>query len=694
MSPAIGAVRCAHGPRGRALATALMVLLAGGLAPVEAQTEAGGTPPLEQMSIEDLMNVDVTSVARRAQRLQDAAAAVYVLTSEDIRRSGATSIPEALRLVPGVHVGRIDSNKWSVSVRGFTGRYANKLLVLVDGRSVYTPLFSGVFWDTVRVPLDTIERIEVVRGPGATLWGANAVNGVINIITRAASAVTGVHAMVATGSEDFGLFSVTAGRQVGARTAVRADASASLVDGSVLATQDEASEDRWRNVRLGIRMDSRLTDRDDLSVQAAYTSSRIDEAWQFPALLPPFTTTYYDRSRHKAAFASVDWTRRDRSGETNVRGIGEYTNLFEVFAGERRTNLQVEAQRTQHIAAHTLIVGGSHRQSSDDLAGSDWVQFSPQSRLLTWQSAFIQDDVALAADRLHVTGGMKMEHNSYTGWERQPNLRAIVSLTPKQSVWGAISRAVRLPSRGEADGNIWVGTTVVPGMPLPAAITLEGLGRNANAEVMKAAEGGYRYQVGAVASFDVSLFDQHYTRLRNVTQPQDFFLDLLRHPVASAPGGDVMIPHLDAIVPLSFDAKGRRYGAEIAAEWRPQPRVRVAGAATFLGGYNGGAESDGGVAAMTDDPPSRMGLMRVALNLPAHLEVDTAVRAVSALTRLSVPGYVTADLRVGFRLSNVNLAVVGRNLAAGEHREFVPEFYSFGRSAAERSLLVQATFSR
>ncbi|MFN7917821.1 MAG: TonB-dependent receptor plug domain-containing protein [Vicinamibacterales bacterium] len=679
------------------LRTLLMgaVVMALAASPLLAQDNAD----LGQMSIEDLMKVDVTSVSRRAQHLQDAAAAIYVLTSEDIRRSGATTIPELLRLVPGVHVARIDSNKWSVSVRGFTGRYANKLLVLIDGRSVYTPLFSGVIWDVVGVPLDTIERIEVIRGPGATLWGANAVNGVINIITRSATASGGGRAMVATGSEDRGMLTVSAGSQVTPRTAVRADVSLSATDGSTASLLSGREGDDWKNLRLGIRTDSRLSDRDDLVVQGAYAGTRINDEYAFPSLTPPFVNLVDHRTRHANSFGAVDWTHRQGPSQTSVHGIVEYSDLHEGFAAEERMTFQLEAQRTQQIGQRqTAVLGATYRQSADDLTGTTWANFSPATRTLRWQSLFAQDDVALAGERLRLTAGLKLEHNDYTGWETQPNLRSIVSVTSKQSVWAAVSRAVRLPSRGEADGRLWLLTAPLPTLPLPAVVLLQGLGANADAERLTAVEGGYRYQVGNVASFDISVFRQRYQQLRSTSVPTVSFgagaqLDGLG---VTATGVDLFAasPHMDALVPLAFDAGGQRHGLEVSADWRPRPRVRITGGASLLGGQDTDASSTPSAVPSTDDPPRYVGVVRAALNLPAHAELDLTLRHVSRLHIIGVPAYTTADARLGFRLSSVNLAVVGRNLLARDHQEFVAEFFSVPRAAAERAVLVQATFGR
>lgn len=669
--------RCLPDPfRRTALAAVTVLLIARGALAQGTRADVSG------MSIEELMKVDVTTVSRRAERLQETAAAVTVLTSEDIRRSGATSIPDVLRLVPGVHVARIDSNKWSVSVRGFTGRYSNKLLVLIDGRSVYTPLFSGVIWDAVSVPLATIERIEVIRGPGATMWGANAVNGVINIITRSASASAGVQATAATGTEDRALFSLTAGRQVTAASAVRGDVALATTDASQPAPLSPDSSDRWLNLRVGMRADSRISARDEFSVQAAYTASRIDDAWLFPTLVVPYGAVTTGVARHAVAFTSAEWRGTAAPGETTVRGSVEHSNVQEGFAGEHRFTLALEAQRTQRMGRrHTLVAGLSERYSRDDLTQSTWAQFSPPQRTLQWRSIFGQDDVTFAGGRVRATAGLKMEHNDYTGWEVQPNVRGLWSITNTQAMWAAVSRAVRLPSRGEADSTLWLLTGVTPTSPVPVRVRLEALGR-LDAETMHAYEAGYRHQFGSAASIDLSAFDQTYGSLRSVSAPEVGAFEL------------TPAPHVDATVPLSFTASGRRRGIEAAAEWRPHARVRLVGTASWLDGYNNGSPATIVGVPVTDDPPRRLGVGRVSLNLPAHVELDGAVRYVSQLATTGVPGYVTADVRLGFRIGSVNLSFAGRNLTSASRREFVPEFFGLSRAAAERSLTIRASVSR
>ncbi|MFN7985229.1 MAG: TonB-dependent receptor plug domain-containing protein [Vicinamibacterales bacterium] len=633
------------------------------------------------MSIEDLMNVDVTSVSRTNQRLADAAAAVFVVTSEDIRRSGATNIPDALRLVPGIQVAQIDANKWSVSVRGFNGRYSTKLLVLVDGRSVYMPLESGVLWDALNIPMDSIDHVEVIRGPGATLWGANAVNGVINIITRSATAYNGVHLSVGTGTSDKGTASLSMAGNLGSRTAIGVDVSGASVYGSVPNPVTGQQDDDWQTGRLGVRLDSRLSDHDDLMAQGAYARSHIQDTWLMPTLTPPFTESLAATSQHESAFGNVRWTHRGSGGDTEGRVSFEHSVLREVFLVDHRNTLDIDVQRTQKLAPwNEVVFGADYRRSADDVSSSPWVTLSPSARVLQWQSMFAQDAVDAFGARLRLTIGAKAEHNDYTGWELQPNVRGVVTISPRQTAWAAVSRAVRLPSRLEADGLAWFATATSPESLLPQVITIGGVLNNARAEVLIAREVGYRYRVSETASVDVSAYDSSYSDLRTVGAPR---------PVLSF----VPVPHLDVLLPTEFAANAHRRGLEVSAEWRPAPAIRVNGYSGWLSAGNTVAVPAPGVPPI-DDPPARQSAVRASINLPRSVELDVDVRHVSRLELSGVPAYTTADARLGFRLQGLDLAIVGRNLLAAERLEFVPEVFGMGRAAAERSLYFQVSFRR
>ena len=339
----------------RVLIAGITLLLGGGSA-------AG--QDLSSLSLEELMNVEVTSVSRRREQLAESAAAVFVLTSEDIRRSGALTIPDLLRLVPGLHVAQLDSNKWAVSARGFGSRFSNKLLVMVDGRSVYSPLFSGVFWDLVNVPLDSIERIEVVRGPGATMWGANAVNGVINIITRSAFGSTGLQASIGSGTEERMIGSLQAGRLIGQRSAIRVNLSGHDRDGS--AGFGSANEiDVWRNGRGGARIDVRPTDRHDVSFQGGWASSRATDEWQTPTYAAPYVVTRTGRIERDSAFASALWTARSGRGITTSYLQGGLERVHDYTLGQDRRDLSLGVQHAQSWGPLADLVFGAEVQTDE-----------------------------------------------------------------------------------------------------------------------------------------------------------------------------------------------------------------------------------------------------------------------------------------------------------------------------------------
>ncbi len=643
----------------------------------DAAAQAAGD--IGQLSLEDLMNLEVTSVSRRSERLSDASAAVHVLTSEDIRRSGATSIPEALRLAPGVQVARIDSSKWSVSVRGFSGRYSNKLLVLVDGRSVYAPLFSGVLWDTVNVPVDSIERIEVIRGPGATVWGANAVNGVINIITRSATAALGQRVTVMTGTDDRAQVHVSHGAAVGVGVALKADASFSTNVGFTRQPFSTLTTDAVQAGRFGLRADASLSDRDQVSVQASFVLSNITDGWAMPSLGPALTVLSTASSRHWIGAVNGEWVRKHAAGATSVRLVVEHNAFREVLAGERRRTIDAEVQRTERVGSrHEMVYGAAIRSTSDRVATTPWFSAGPPQRSISRESAFLQDEVKVLGGRAGITVGAKVEHNSYTGLELQPNLRVMAALSPTQSVWAAVSRAVRLPSRAEVDGQLWLGTTQDPDTSLPVQLTVTGSRANARAEQLVAREVGYRYRIGSTASIDVTAFLNRYDGLRTIGLGQPSFV-ALPTPRVSLVG--------------TFENSGRRslHGSEVALDWRPATRLRVTGAYSWLGGQG---PDLGGPLPVEDDASAHQSYLRAALNLPARIELDGAIRRVSALRASAVAGYTEADARLGFRLPGLTLSVVGRNLLAPGHVEYAPEAWGLGRALVPRAVTVLARVSR
>src|ERR1700692_2028628 len=396
-------------------------------------------PDVTALSMEDLMNIQVTSVSKRTQKVADAAAAIFVITQEDLRRSGATSIPEALRLVPGLEVARIDENKWAIGSRGFTGRFDDKLLVLIDGRSVYTPLFSGVYWDVEDVPLEDIDRIEVIRGPGATLWGANAVDGVINIITKPAKATQGGFVKVEGGDAQLTADSVRYGDTIGTKGSYRVygkyfDWKPSTDLGG------QTASDGWHQARAGFRADWALSQADSLTVQGDIYSSRDGENLILPMLSAPYSTTFGTGGDYSGGNVLGRWTHSSNNSSFSLQGYFDRTNYADnsLFV-DHESVFDIDFQHDFRIGqAHEVVWGASYRSIQDHNASSFTVAVQPSSAQYNQFSAFVQDEITLLDQRLRVTVGSKFEHNAFTGFEFEPNIRFLGNIRQDPSGWVAI----------------------------------------------------------------------------------------------------------------------------------------------------------------------------------------------------------------------------------------------------------------
>jgi len=651
----------------RAAVASVSLLAATG--PAAAQT---GSRDIPTMSLEELMNVEVTSVSKRPERLSDTAASVYVLTNEDIRRSGAATIPDALRLVPGLHVGQIDANGFSVSVRGFGGRFANKLLVLIDGQSVYTPLFSGVFWSAVNVPLEEIERIEIIRGPGATLWGANAVNGVINIITRPATSSQGAAARFETGSATRAEGSLRYGGRLGPRSAYRLDAGGFSRTG---ATVDGAGvSDTWRGGRVGLRVDGEAGAGHAYMLAGNGVFSRADENWTLPTLQAPYTRRVSDDGSNTSVSLLGRWTHTTDRAQTTVQAIAERTSLHEYPIEERRRTVDLDLQQARKLGAvQQLVFGGTYRQSSDQTTGSPLIGLTPDRRTLRLWSGFAQDEVTLGGGVAHVTFGVKLEHNDYSGWEVQPNIRARFFVSKGHTIWGSVSRAVRLPSRTESDGRI--EPLVLPPSaqaPLPQLLSLRH-GQDLGAEALIAYEAGYRSQPTANLSIDVSLFLNSYSQL-------------LTNAIGTPGVEFAPVPHV--LVPVVFENRGtaRMAGGEVVADWKPRDEVRIQAGYSRLAVLEDSRNAPTNTVGPLGDYPGHQIHVRGGAVLFRQVEVDSAARFVGALTMTGVPSYVALDARVGFRLRRVDVSLMGRNLLGPAHGEYLPDVLFSAPTQVQRSI--------
>jgi iron complex outermembrane receptor protein len=624
---------------------------------------------LLNLSVEDLLNVKVTSVSKKAQALNDSPAAVFVITQEDIKRIGATSIPEALRLAPGVDVARVDGNKWAVSIRGFNSRFANKLLVLIDGRSIYTRTFSGVYWENQDVVLEDVDRIEVIRGPGATLWGANAVNGVINIITKNSRETQGGLLVAGGGNQEKGFGAFRYGGQLSQDTTGRAYIKGFKRGENTLKAGGDAGDD-WDRVQAGFRVDSQLTLRDDLTVQGDIYHSNINQYTNKFVLTPPYQKNFDETintyggnllARHQHIYSSVsDYT---------VQVYFDYYQRDEDLYQEDRYVLDLDFQH--HFALNDwndVIWGGGYRYSYDDLdhnPNNNLIAVNPGHRNDQLVNLFVQDEITVIEESLWLILGSKFEHNDYSGFEVQPTARFLWIPHPNHRVWGAVSRAVRTPSRADTDAAILVNM-IPPNPPvIPAiAVFVEGQ-KNFKAEDVVTYELGYRTSFNDQLSVDITFFYNHYDNLRAAV-PQTAVFD-------PAFGG------IRSTNVLSNPGSLQTYGFEIATVWQMLDYWRWdANYSLLKTDFN-----DALTKSNTPESPQQRVSLRSIISPTKDVDLDFVFRyvdksiAIGSFDTETIKAYISLDVRMAWRpVNGLELSLVGQNLLAQRHQEYREESFT------------------
>jgi iron complex outermembrane receptor protein len=638
------------------------------------------------MSVEDLMNMQVTSVSKRTQKVADAAAAVYVITQEDIRRSGATNIPEALRLVPGIQVARIDENKWAISSRGSNGRFANKLLVLIDGRSVYTPLFSGVYWNVEDVMLEDVDRIEVIRGPGATLWGANAVNGVINIITKPAKATQRTLTTAGGGTELRGFSGIRYGGKIRDDAYYRGYAKYFNVGASTNPFVTDAS-DNWDSLRAGFRGEWSTHGPDSLTFQGDIYRSHYGETLTVPTLTAPYSNTFANRGGISGGNVLGRWTHEFGNSSTALQMYFDDTNISDNFLfTDHQKIFDVDFQHSFHpTESQTFIWGAGYRSIADNNGSSFTVSLLPSHNTLNQFSGFAQDEIGFLDRRVQLTIGSKLEHNDFTGLEVEPNARLLWNITPNQSVWTAVSRAVRTPALTER-GLRLISQVVPPGgpgnpTPLPAEVAVFGSDQFQSEDLL-AYEVGYRIQVANVSA-DIATFYNNYTHLRSA-EPDVPFLETNPSPV-----------HLVVPFVASNKMHGGTYGAEIFTEYKVIPKWKLSGSYSYL--QMDIRKDTTSMDPIPDDPglssPRHQFYVRSSLDVFRHLTHDFTVRFVDDLSGINIPSYYSVDTHFGYALPrSFEISVGSQNLLNRQHLEFIPDFISTAPTEVKRSIYGSITW--
>jgi iron complex outermembrane receptor protein len=630
---------------------ALLALTAAAPGKVVAQERDRG---LADLSIEDLMNESVTSVGKKQSRLEEAATAISVITQEDIRRSGYNSIPELLRLVPGLDVARVNANQWAISARGANSQFADELLVLVDGRTVYTPSSAGVFWNVQDLMLEDIERIEVIRGPGAALWGANAVNGVINIITKAARDTQGALLSASVGTEDQPAVAARYGSQLGTQAQYRVYMKYLDREPFVDHSGNDVT-DAETATRVGGRLDWQAGASDEGTLLADYYYSEAHNPITLTSFAPPYAVAVDAAGRNQGVDALGRWTHSFSSA--SQLQVQSYFQHFEENYGpgvEYEDSYDFDIQHHVKLGGRNDVVwGGGYRYTVVRTPSNPTIVWTPQMAYLSLFQAFAQDEITLVPERLRAVLGSRLEHNDLTGFEVEPNARLLWTPSRGGTLWAALSRATRTPSLFERDSQVNAAVVQQPAAP-PIWI-----GRGANprldVESVLAYELGYRAQPARTLSIDLATYFNVYDHLVTyVAQPQVL---QLTHVLASS-------------TPQNVD-NAHTYGLEISAQWQVRPDWRLAGSYTA---YKIHTWPDRDV---DNGCPPQQAQLHSYLDLTRHFEIDASASYVDALTvtpvvtPVRIRAYVRLDLGVSWHPSAaVEVGIWGQNLQQSRHAEF------------------------
>jgi iron complex outermembrane receptor protein len=633
---------------------------------------------LDQATIEDLLNIEVTSASKKEQGLFRTAAAVHVVTREDIRRSGATSIPEVLRLVPGLQVARIDGHTWAVSSRGFNSLWSNKLLVLVDGRVVYTPVTSGVEWDLLETMLADVDRIEVVRGPGASVWGANAVNGVINIITKTAGATQGGLVSLESGSVTPGVAAFRYGGPAGSRGHYRVfgqhSQRAAMKDDEGLDAAD------WSRLSsAGFRIDVDQDNQDAWTVVGSLltgeTSQRIYR--NLASYEPVQPSVVVSSSPVTTGHLLARWTRTAPTSSMSMQTFWDRSNRVAIGIGQVTQTFDVEFQHRFKAADRHDVNWGTGLRWWSDREGAAFATFlDPQHSRRRLLNVFVQDEIQLPGPRLYLTVGTKVEFQTNAGLEIQPTVRIAWLPTPRQTAWAAISRAARTPSRLER--SLHYDYAAFP----DANGQLIVLGVRGNPDLLAehtvSTEAGYRVNPGFGVSFEGTAYHNRYSAL--ITENM-----VMRFEETPAPA------HVAVVRQLSSGMSGESVGVELLVRWRPT-RVWAMDASTdWFHSHHHDVGDTVEARTLRDRDPARQIRLRSQLNLPHSFQVDAAWTHIARLAGIGIPAYDRVDVRIGGTFAGVAVSLTGQNLLADLHHEF-GGFEGVFFSQVPRSWVARATW--
>jgi iron complex outermembrane recepter protein len=630
--------------------------------------------PLDDLSLEELTKTEISSVSRRSQSLANVPAAAFVISSEDIKRSGAYALPDVLRMVPGIEVAQIDNGRYAVSARGLNGRFANKLQVLVDGRSIYSPFFSGVMWEHDPVALDDIERIEILRGPSAAMWGANAVNGVINIITKHSATQAGGLIAPTVGTNGFGQIYGRYGRRIDDDTSWKLSFQARNIDPSTQYVSRTESEDQLKNAQVNFRFDRNLGGGSNLSIWADASQMKlgdlavVDPEFTFPPTIVPAALRQTDDSqtltgRYRWLMGSVESSLQMSATRTHIE--------MESWFHEDRQTYDLDYQGRYAFGAHDLLWGMTHRTNTDEaISATPVLAISPREFTQRTTGLFVHDEWTLLPERLQFGIGARWEHGNLGGTTFAPNASLMWTPSRTNTAWVKYARAPRVPARGES--HVSAMTTFIPGLPavlIRSATPLEEL----KPEKMESLELGYRTQLSASLSANLAVYRQRYSdrtsgRLGALDVTSMFPLFVIQDVhICNCSGGWIK-------------------GVELATDWIVTPgwRLQLSLTSTRLDlNHAETPEAAQDNQQLERGTPKHYGSLRSQWNISGNQQFDAWLRGSAGYERqnapytdmLKVPGYVTLDLRYAYRINkDLELSLTGRNLIGARRFEFIADY--------------------
>ena len=641
---------------------------------------------LKSFSLAELANLEVSIASKTARKASQIAAAITVLTADDIRNSLATTIPDALRLVPGLQVARIDAHNWVVSSRGFGDRSTNKLLVMIDGRSIYSHLYGGVLWDQHDVVLDDIERIEVIRGPGASVWGANAVNGVINIITRSALDIQSGTTVTATAGSEMSYTSLRTSGAMSENGAYRAYAKYRNQDDAVYHGGSKA-DDGWDDWRTGFRMDWQGDNDTHITLQGDMHRGNFSERIRALDFAPPFSQLITD---------DVDvWGHNILARWSTTLSGGGRSELQAYYDKQQRDQWVLEESTTTYdinynyqlprLGRHEIIVGGGYRYIDNELPDGDISigqlrLFTPEQRDDELFSFFAQDEIEVLNDTLWLTLGIKLEDNDYSGFETQPNIRLRWALSEGHMLWGAVSKAIRTPSRAEHDSFIVLD--IVNTGPPPVALILQA-NKDFDSEELIAWELGYRFIGSDTLSFDLSLFFNDYDDLRSAES-----LGFISTPLTAPPA-------VGALITTTNGLSAKSYGLEMSVDWRPseQWQVNLSYAYIDIRMHIKSSSNDAFPNSTEGLSPENQFTVSSNYQVKNNLQFNLIGRYVDELPTNNTDAYFELDAGLEWQLKpRLTLSLVGRNLIDAEHRETSDTLFSTVQTQVQREFYLKVNW--